>query len=417
MEILCSASGIVDVKRPGQGILDMAGAGFKEIFLDVNLYCTEMELYGQRQDTDEWTSLILSDTAKLGACVQSMLQKAAANGLQIAMVRVPFLQENTRRVDLSDMLMQLSRESIKFCGEIRCRYIVIPPFFAGVAKGKEWEVNRNNYLQLAETARKYDVTILLQNQCKSVNGHLVRGICSDGNMAVEWIEKLNLEAGEERFGFCMDVGVCNLCGQDIQELIRILDKHTKAVILRDCDGHDESSLLPFTCVSQGQSQTNWLSMIRGLREIGFDGVMVLDMADTAAVFSPLLRPQLMTLARSVMDFFEFQIGIESLLKKYKHIVLFGAGNMCRNYMKCYGEKYPPLFTCDNNKALWGTTFCGLEVKNPEVLRNLPDDCGALICNVYYREIEKQLRDMGVKNIGFFNDEYLPSFHFDRVRRG
>ena len=91
--------------------------------------------------------------------------------------------------------------------------------------------------------------------------------------------------------------------------------------------------------------------------------------------------------------------------------------MCRNYMKCYGEKYPPLFTCDNSQKLWETEFCGLTVKPPETLAALPEDCAVFICNIYYREIEEQLRRMGLKNpIAFFNDEYMPSFYFDRVER-
>lgn len=110
--------------------------------------------------------------------------------------------------------------------------------------------------------------------------------------------------------------------------------------------------------------------------------------------------------------------MENLLKGHKSVVLFGAGNMCRNYMKCYGEAYPPLYTCDNNPRLWGTTFNGLEVKAPESLKELPKDCVIFICNIYYREIERQLRDMGIENdIEFFNDEYMPSFYFDRLERG
>ena len=89
--------------------------------------------------------------------------------------------------------------------------------------------------------------------------------------------------------------------------------------------------------------------------------------------------------------------------------------MCRNYMKNYGEKYPPLFTCDNDSRLWGSTFCGLEVKSPHALKEVPEDCGIFICNIYYREIEEQLRKMGIeKNVEYFNDEYMPSFYFDRV---
>ena len=142
---------------------------------------------------------------------------------------------------------------------------------------------------------------------------------------------------------------------------------------------------------------------------------MLDIRDTAAVFSPLLRPGLLALAKSVAEYVKWQVEIENALKKYSSIVLFGAGNMCRNFMKCYGEKYPPLFTCDNNQAKWGSRFCGLEVKSPQVLKELPDGCGVFICNIYYREIEQQLREMGVDRIEFFNDEYMPSFYFDRLK--
>ena len=62
-------------------------------------------------------------------------------------------------------------------------------------------------------------------------------------------------------------------------------------------------------------------------------------------------------------------------------------------------------------------FEGLEVKDPQELKALPEDCVVFICNIYYREIEAQLRQMGIENpIEFFNDEYMPSFYFNRVER-
>ena len=184
------------------------------------------------------------------------------------------------------------------------------------------------------------------------------------------------------------------------------------VVLKDFSWQRETALLPFTCVDSG---TDWLGVIRGLRDVDFDGELVIDFSGTMRAFSPLLRPALYKLARETVKYFSWQIGLEQGMKKYKKLVLFGAGNMCRNYMKNYGEKYPPLFTCDNNSKLWGTEFCGLEVKSPEALKNLPEDCGIFICNIYYREIEEQLRAMGVeRNIEYFNDEYMQSFDFNRL---
>ena len=128
----------------------------------------------------------------------------------------------------------------------------------------------------------------------------------------------------------------------------------------------------------------------------------------------LLQKGLAIYAKKIADYFAWQISIESIIKRYRTRVLFGAGNMCRNYMKCYGEKYKPMFACDNNPAIWGTMFEGLEIKSPEALKILPEDCVVLICNIYYEEIEKQLHDMGIRNpIERFNDEYLPSMYMDR----
>lgn len=431
MKIICSSSGFINPVRPRQGISDILKAGFGSISLDLDACCSSMELeqYGKlRKDNEEWRYMenyeylpISEHPTKVGCFFERLLAECQSRNLQISVAHAPYLSRDTKRTDLREVLFDLYKESIRFCGQIGCKYIVIRPFCTSSVKGSAASYesvrmsNFEYYLRLAAVARENQVMILLENQCHSLNGHLVRGVCSDSFEAVEWVDTLNDRAGEERFGFCLDVGVCTLCGQDMHEFTVTLGKRIKAVILRDCDGQHESSLLPFTSVCMGQPQTDWLCMIRGLREIGFDGQLILDIRDTAGVFSPLLRPPLLMFAKAVADYFKWQIEIENLLRKYSFIVLFGAGNMCRNYMKCYGEKYPPLFTSDNNRKMWGENFCGLEVKSPEELKRIPDGCGVFICNIYYHEIEEQLRDMGVKNIEFFNDEYMPSFYFDRLK--
>ncbi len=417
MDIICSSAGIVNPDCPGQGIMDIVNAGFDSVSLEIGMCCSgfELEHYGCMPKEECGRTLISENPSMVRTCFQKLVETCRMQHLQVGIVRTPYQLRDTRRTDLEEILAQISEACIELCGEVGCGFLVIPPLFAGISSEDIWRANRIYYLRLAAAARRNGVIILLENQCRDLNGHLVRGVCSDSAVTAEWIDELNREVKEERFGFCMDVGVCSLCGQDMHEFAVTMGRRMKAVVLRDCDGHHENSLLPFTCVHNGQPQTDWLSLIRGLRETGFDGKLILSMADTASSFSPLLRPSLLTFARAVAEYVRWQTGIELLLKRYPSIVLFGAGNMCRNYMKCYGEKYPPLFTCDNNQAVWGTLFCGLEVKPPEALKTIPGDCGVFICNIYYREIEKQLQDMGIRNIEFFNDEYMPSFYFDRLK--
>lgn len=437
MNIICAPSGIVDIDRPRQGVLDMAKAGFESVLLDLTMYCSpaELESVGKSSGKVGRENLFTvseqlfalqggegkarsgSKEKPLESYADKLLQSCREADLAAPAAIAPYLKWGTKREDLKELLIALTLESIQICGKAGCKYLIVRPLPVGMTVGESWEINREYYLGFADAARENRVIILLENQCKDRNGHLVRGVCADAEEAASWVDGLNASAGEERFGFCMNAGTYNLCGQSMREIAVRLGPRVKAVLLRDCDGHQESSMLPFTAVHGGQPQTDWLGLIRGLREIGFDGELVMDLSDTAGAFSPILRPQLLALAKAVAEYFKWQIGIENTLKKYSSIVLFGAGNMCRNYMKCYGEKYPPLFTCDNNRALWGTTFCGLEVKPPESLADLPDDCAVFICNIYYREIEKQLREMGIANpIEFFNDEYMPSFYFDRLQR-
>lgn len=425
MNILCASSGLVWLKKPKKGISQIREGGFENIMLDVSACCSAGELeYLGKEIRD--SKLILNPKPKdairisehpeeLCNSLKPMLEECRESSIHIPTARAPYLARNTKREDLGELLTRLSEESIKACGQAGCRYLIVKPLFAGIERGCEWEMNRKYYLSLADTAKRNDVMILLENQCRDINGNLVRGICSDADEAVSWIDRLNEESGDERFGFCMDVGVCSLCGQNMQEFAVMLGDRIKAVVLRDCDGIHENAMLPFTCIDRGQFRTDWLNLIRGLREICFDGSLIMDFSSMTAVFSQLLHPQLLQFARSVAEFLGWQISMKNVLKKYDTRVLFGAGNMCRNFMKCYGDEFPPLFTCDNNKARWGEQFEGLEIKSPESLKELPPDCAIFICNIYYKEIEHQLREMGVSNpIEYFNDEYMPSYYFDRL---
>lgn len=419
MNLLCAPSNIVGVKNCYKGLHNISAAGYKNILLDFSLCCTsgELERIGEKKLLSERTDRVkvFENPEKMNEAMLPLLKECEAQGVHMPAAYAPYLKRGTKHEDLNELLLCLAKESIKICGQAGCKNLVIRPLFAGIPSADIWERNKDYYLELAELAKKQDVCILLENQCRDFNGHLVRGICALPGEAVDWVDRLNEAAGEERFGFCMDVGVCNLCGHNMHDFIVGLGDRLKAVIVRDCNGSQESAMLPFTSVYRGASQTDWMNLIRGLREIGFDGELIMDIRDTVAAFSHLLRPEIIRLSKKIADFLKWQIEMETRLKKYPSRVLFGAGNMCRNYMKCYGEKYPPLFTCDNDKSVWGTEFCGLTVKDPQNLKELPEDCAIFICNIYYHDIREQILEMGVKNpIEYFNDEYMPSFYPDRL---
>ena len=426
MNVICSPWGIAFLPHPKQGIMDIANAGFKNTLLEFGMWCHAGDLeYPEKSEKNRkensW-KVILENPAALETEMRLYMDCLHANGLSTPVAHASGMLLKRHKMHLYEPFVSLVKEHVRLCGKYGCKYIIVPQISIKDERGSMWELNKAYYMELVSIAKEQKVQILLTNQCKSVDGHVVRGICSSAQEAALWVDELNREAAallqEEKaevFGFCFNVGEANLCGLNMYEFILHMGDRLKAVMLNENDGHRGASLLPFTSAIAGQSNIDWLSLIRGLRETGFDGELIFNFCDSAVAMSPLLRPQFMTLAKSVAEYFKWQIEIENLLKKHKKIVLFGAGNMCRNYMKCYGEKYPPLFTCDNNAAVWGNEFCGLEIKSPECLKDLPEDCAIFICNIYYREISEQLREMGVKNpIEFFNDEYMPTFYFDRI---
>ena len=422
MEIVCAPWGLVSWEYPKQGLRDIAGE-FDRTILDIGaltgFYAYKVVGWRKKPGDKSYGRWIMEHPEVLSSIVEPFVSFYKENGLSYPVACANFLPHILgQEEDFDDYFPQmlvLLQECVKAAGKAGVKFLIVRPLATGIGNRDKWEANKALYITLAKQAGKYGLQILLEGQYRNHNGGVVRGHCADSYEALLWLEKLNEAAGFECFGFHLNTGQCSLLGQDVHEVASVLGHHIKVVTLRDCDGLGDSALLPFTAAAWGRCRTDWQNIIRGLRKINFDGILIMNFSSTAAITSPLLKPALLKYARAVADFLAWQVGMENILKTYEKRVLFGAGNMCRAYMKCYGEKYPPLFTCDNDRNKWGKKFCGLEVRSPEKLKELPENCAVLICNIYYREIETQLRQMGLKNpVGFFNDEYMPSFHFERI---
>ncbi|OOM79956.1 LicD family protein [Clostridium sp. BL-8] len=89
----------------------------------------------------------------------------------------------------------------------------------------------------------------------------------------------------------------------------------------------------------------------------------------------------------------------------KIIILFGAGLMFEDYMRKNSKKHTPAFLVDNDKGKWGTKRHEIEIRNPkEILKIQKEKRKVIICSVHYREIEKQLNNMGVEDYYIYIQE-------------
>lgn len=84
--------------------------------------------------------------------------------------------------------------------------------------------------------------------------------------------------------------------------------------------------------------------------------------------------------------------------KGKKIILFGAGMMMEDYMKKWGNRYRPDFLVDNDENKWDRQRFGIPIKSPEEILKVPEGKRRLIiCSFYYKEIQKQLEEMGIRD--------------------
>ena len=112
--------------------------GFENVFLELGMCCGagELENVGEPVKKGELPSdvkLVTENPAELGGRFDRMVSLCRERGLKILSARSPYLQRNTKRKDLTELLIQIQKESIRYCGRIGCRYLAVRPLLPGSA--------------------------------------------------------------------------------------------------------------------------------------------------------------------------------------------------------------------------------------------------------------------------------------------
>ena len=169
--------------------------------------------------------------------------------------------------DYNDYLLHVMEITIAGCASIGCKKLVIHPFFGTyehmLSEEAEWELNKERYARLIPAAKRWGVTILLENMFVRHRGKIYQACCSDFHQAARYVDELNGLAGEKVFGFCLDTGHALLCGLDIRQTMLTLGKRICAFHIHDNNGTSDQHLAPYMGV------LDWQRFIEGLRMIGY----------------------------------------------------------------------------------------------------------------------------------------------------
>ncbi len=87
----------------------------------------------------------------------------------------------------------------------------------------------------------------------------------------------------------------------------------------------------------------------------------------------------------------------------KKIVLFGSGKFSERFLVQFKRDYNIYAIVDNNSDKWGTLLEGIEIKSPDILKEIaPDERHIIICIKNYVGTVLQIRKMGIEDYHVYN---------------
>lgn len=292
------------------------------------------------------------------------------------------------------------QEVVTFASENHC-YIVLDT--RDVTEEKLYQFVATAVAELVEK----QVPLYIENGFVKQNNQYAYGAYSDADDLLKVCDELEKRYVGIKTGVAVDIGNANALSKNIAGFIMKSGDKLQLVHVNDNNGDKCQRQMPFTFTTgRGTLATDWNRILGALMKIGFDGYFIYNTTGLYDTTPKPLIPEMLQLQKVLADRFEKQFHFEEVLaQEGKQIVLFGAGAMATNYMKTWGEKYPPVFVVDNNAKRWGEAFYGTEIKNPEEVLHLDEEKRVvIICNMYYNEIRKQLTQMGVA-FEYYNDEF------------
>lgn len=336
---------------------------------------------------------------------QSLKNALELQRITISQVHMPALPEVSLGGEGTEKMLHIMQECIELCSWLGCPYFIVHPFSVArnytdrrIGKEQEKNINQDFFKSLISFAKKYQVMICLTNELDNVNGHLCMGCCSTVQEVKEYIDTLNAIAGEECFGFCLHMGRALLLSTDIREMLLMLNNRVKTVQLCENDGIRDMAMPPFTSYTVA-GQKYWDGLIRGLQKIGYEGDLIVTVRGFIGGIPSTLKWDTIQWLQKILSHIREKVDFVNVLQSDKKLYLFGSGNGFDNFMKYYGNVCEPVAILDNNQAKWGTRKNGLEICSPQILlqENL-ERIQIVICNIFFLEIEEQLRKMGIENI-------------------
>lgn len=235
-----------------------------------------------------------------------MLRAIRENGLMICQAHSVFPSYVAGHPEVIDWAVKVHSEAIRFCESVGCRSLVVHgiPLNRSDRQMTQRDADELNLLLyrplIPALQSSPHVTVCMENLFTVNGGRYFEGACANPFKAVEYIDRLNAEAGREAFALCVDIGHLNLLGTDMTSYGPVVGSRIKALHINDNQGNADSHRAPFG------GSVMWDKVIRVLREIDYAGDLSFEtfaQTDVAFNFDPeLVMPCLKLMAAQAEAF-------------------------------------------------------------------------------------------------------------------
>ena len=296
--------------------------------------------------------------------------------------------------DIEELLREGIDREVDMCKRVGAEFLVVE------TEGTKDITGLLEYLKkIGNRVGLFGIRVCLENGYYRDKGGLFRNGLTSEEEFTFILDELNQSMEKPVFFAALNLGHGKLMGSNLPEMILSLGKRLKLVHINDNNGTADMHELPYTFTNGKEVRpTDWHRIVRNLAKIHFHGAMILDVAGYFTSMPLELQKIAAELVMGIADEWEKQITFEERLKQSgKQLILFGAGDMFRGYMKYWGKQYPPAFVVDNNMAIWGESRLGIKIYSPRRLLDIPNqERNVLICNMYYKEIMAQIGALGIE---------------------
>lgn len=243
--------------------------------------------------------------------IKPFKESACRNNIYFGQLHAPYPTYVIGNNTMNNYIIEVVKKSLRISAFLECPYVVVHPIMLAYSLGynEEYEANIKFYSELIPYAKKYGVTICLENMFHTKKGHLYESSCSDAQEAVHYIDKLNNIAGFECFGFCFDLGHANIVGKNIRHSLNTLGHRVKALHIHDNDSKDDLHMMPFSCaVNWGNDLvTDWEGFLNGLADIDYKGTINFETHQSFHVFPKTVHKEMLTLTCAIGNYFAQEI--------------------------------------------------------------------------------------------------------------